>query len=267
MLAELGGWEFLGFLALGFVAQLIDGALGMAYGLVATTTLLSVGLAPANASAATHAAEIVTTGLAGGSHIWNKNVDWKLFLKLMPMGVAGGVVGAYILTNLPENAVKAFITIYLLAMTVIIIRRIQEKKTKVGTKAQREKKLPTIPVGLAGGFLDAIGGGGWGPVVTSTLLARGDHPRQTIGTVSLSEFFLTTSVSVAFILTLDLAQYWKVVLGLIVGGACAAPLAGYLSRVLKPKILMIMVACAIGLLSIYNLIKVSLEAWMAWSGG
>ena len=178
----------------------------------------------------------------------------------MPAGVAGGVLGAYILTNLPENVVKGFIALYLIGMTVLIVQRIRENKVKEGTKAQREKKLPTMPVGAAGGFLDAIGGGGWGPVVTSTLLARGDHPRPTIGSVSLSEFFLTVSISVAFLFTLDLAQYWKVVLGLIVGGAIAAPFAGYLAHVLKPKILMIMVAIAIGVLAIYNLIKVGLAA-------
>jgi len=184
-IGQLASGEFFFFLALGFVAQLVDGALGMAYGLIATTVLLSWGLPPANASAATHAAEVVTTGLAGSSHVWHKNVDWKLFWRLMPAGVAGGVFGAYVLTNLPENLVKFFITLYLIGMTVLIVQRIRENKTQKGTKTQREKKLPTIPVGAAGGFLDAIGGGGWGPVVTSTLLARGDHPRPTIGSVSL----------------------------------------------------------------------------------
>ena len=265
-IAQLASGEFLFFLALGFVAQLVDGALGMAYGLIATTVLLSWGLPPANASAATHAAEVVTTGLAGSSHVWHKNVDWKLFLKLMPAGVAGGVFGAYVLTNLPENLVKFFITIYLIGMTVLIVQRIRENKTQKGTKTQREKKLPTIPVGGAGGFLDAIGGGGWGPLVTSTLLARGDHPRPTIGSVSLSEFFLTSAISVTFIMALDFAEYWKIVLGMILGGAIAAPLAGYLSAILKPRTLMIMVACAIGALSVYNLIKVGMAVAKAMTG-
>lgn len=265
MLAELLTSEFLFFLVLGFLAQLVDGALGMAYGLIATTVLLSIGTPPAFASASVHAAEVVTTGLAGASHVWHKNVDWSLFKRLAPAGIAGGIVGAYILTELPENIVKFFITIYLIGMTVMILRRARANKTVEGTKAQREKKVPTMPVGAAGGFLDAIGGGGWGPVVTSTLLARGDHPRSTIGSVSLSEFFLTAAISVTFILELDFSSSWKVVLGLICGGAVAAPLAGFLSRVLAPKTLLYMVAAVIAILSAYNLVRLGLAAAKAFS--
>src|SRR5688572_15818397 len=189
----------------------------MAYGLIATTVLLSIGTPPAMASASVHAAEIVTTGLAGASHVWHKNVDWQLFKRLAPAGVVGGVIGAYVLVGLPENVVKFFITLYLLGMTVLITRRLlANRKSEQGTKAQRERKLPTIPVGVGGGFLDAIGGGGWGPIVTSTLLARGDHPRRTIGSATLSEFLLTLSISIAFVLALDVMQYWRVVLGLII---------------------------------------------------
>lgn len=253
MFAEVFSYDLLFFVGLGFAAQLVDGALGMAYGLIATTVLLSFGTPPAFASASVHAAEVATTGLAGASHVWHKNIDWKLFRKLAPAGVAGGIVGAYVLTELPENIVKFFITVYLVGMTVMIVRRVRENKTQEGTKAERERKLPTVPVGAAGGLLDAIGGGGWGPLVTSTLLARGDHPRPTIGSVSLSEFFLTMSISVTFILALDFSQYWKTVVGLIVGGAIAAPLAGLPSRVLAPRTLMIMVAVVIGVLSAYTL--------------
>ena len=253
MLSELLSGEFFLFLFLGFIAQLVDGALGMAYGLIASTVLISIGTPPAFASASVHAAEVVTTGLAGGSHVWHKNVDWNLFKRLAPAGVAGGIVGAYILTELPENIVKFFVTLYLLGMTLMIVRRVRANKVTEGTKKQREKKLPTVPVGVAGGFLDAIGGGGWGSVVTSTLLARGDHPRSTIGSVSLSEFFLTTAISVTFIIALDLSQYWKVVLALIIGGAVAAPLAGYLSKVLAPRTLMIIVACVLSVLCLYTL--------------
>jgi uncharacterized membrane protein YfcA len=115
-------------------------------------------------------------------------------------------------------------------------------------------------VGAAGGFLDAIGGGGWGPVVTSTLLARGDHPRSTIGSVSLAEFFLTVAISVAFLIALDFSGYWQVVLGLVIGGAMAAPLAGYLSRILAPRTLMILVAAVISILSVYSLIRLAIAA-------
>lgn len=253
--------EILLYVALGFVAQLVDGALGMAYGLIATSFLLASGTPPALASASVHTAEIVTTGLAGASHVWNRNIDWSLFKRLAPAGIAGGVLGAYVLVGLPENAIKAFVTIYLIGMAFLIARRIllgeKERKT---SKAQRERSAPTVPLGVSGGFFDAIGGGGWGPIVTSTLIARGDHPRQSIGSVSLSEFFVTLAISLALLTALDLSQYGWVVLGLIIGGALAAPLAGVLSRVLPPRILMIMVAVIVASLAAYSLIRL-VRAW------
>ena len=253
--------EILLYVALGFVAQLVDGALGMAYGLIATSFLLASGTPPALASASVHTAEIVTTGLAGASHVWNRNIDWSLFKRLAPAGIAGGVLGAYVLVGLPENAIKAFVTVYLLGMAVLIARRIllgeRERKTSA---AQRERSAPTIPLGAAGGFLDAIGGGGWGPIVTSTLIARGDHPRQSIGSVSLSEFFVTLSISLALLTVLDLSQYGWVVLGLIIGGALAAPFAGVLSRVLPARMLMTMVAVIVALLAAYSLVRL-IRTW------
>jgi len=253
--------DLLIFIAIGFAAQLVDGALGMAYGLITTTVLLSLGTAPVFASASVHAAEVVTTGLAGSSHVWHKNVDWQLFKRLAPAGVLGGIVGAYVLTGLPETFVKIMITFYLIGMTLMITRRIfASKKVQEGTKAQRERKIATPVVGAGGGFLDAIGGGGWGPVVASTLLARGDHPRSTIGSVSLAEFFLTVAISITFILALDFSRYWQVVLGLVIGGAMAAPLAGYLSKILAPRTLMILVAIVISILSVYNLVRLAIAA-------
>jgi len=166
--------ELLIFIAVGFAAQLVDGALGMAYGLIATTILLSLGTPPAFASASVHAAEVVTTGLAGSSHVWHKNIDWLLFKRLAPAGAAGGIIGAYILTGLPEAFVKVMITFYLIGMTLMITRRIfRSKKTQEGTNAQRERKIATPVIGGAGGFLDAIGGGGWGPaIIRDRLSAR-----------------------------------------------------------------------------------------------
>jgi uncharacterized membrane protein YfcA len=258
-LSEYFSTELLFFFALGVFAQLVDGALGMAYGLITTTVLLATGTPPALSSASVHAAEVVTTGLAGSSHVWHRNVDWPLFKRLAPAGVAGGILGAYILVGLPEQWVKFFITLYLIAITVIITRRIlHTKATQQGSKAARERKLPTIPVGAAGGFLDAVGGGGWGPLVTSTLVARGDHPRKSIGSSSLAEFFLTSAISVTFLLSLDFTKYWPIVLGLVVGGAVAAPLAGYFSKILAPRTLMIMVAIVIAVLSVYNLVQLGI---------
>ena len=260
-------YELLIFIAVGFFAQLVDGALGMAYGLISTTVLLSLGTPPAFASASVHAAEVVTTGLAGSSHVWHKNIDWQLFKRLAPAGVAGGIVGAYILTGLPETFLRVVVTIYLVGITLMITRRIiKSTKAQEGTKAQREQKLPTPVVGAGGGFLDAIGGGGWGPIVTSTLMARGDHPRSTIGSVSLAEFFLTVAISVTFVLALDFSHYWQVVVGLIIGGACAAPLAGYLSRILAPRTLMTLVAIVISILSVYSMVRLATAAAKAMGG-
>jgi uncharacterized protein len=263
-LAEFVNTELLLFIAVGFFAQLVDGALGMAYGLLATTVLLAFGTPPAFASASVHAAEVVTTGLAGASHAWHRNIDWPLFRRLAIAGVAGGVLGAYVLVGLPENIVKFLVTLYLLGLTVLITRRIlANKKAQEGSKAERERRVPALPIGAAGGFLDAIGGGGWGPIVTSTLVARGDPPRTAIGSASLAEFFLTVAISAAFLSALDVSQYWAVVLGLIIGGAIAAPLAGFLSKVLAPRTLMIMVAIVICVLSVYNLVRLAISVGKA----
>lgn len=240
------------YVLLGFLAQLVDGALGMAYGLIVTTTLLTTGLAPAVTSASVHAAEVVTTGLAGGSHVWNKNIDWKLFARLAATGVIGGALGAYVLVGLPETLVKIFVSLYLMGMTALIAKRVFFNKGNSQTKKARERKVPTLPVGFFGGLFDAMGGGGWGPLVTSTLLARGDPPRFTIGSVSLSEFFVALAVSLVFFFSLNFAQYAQIIVGLIVGGALAAPLAGYLSRILSARTLLIMVMVIVGCLSLYN---------------
>jgi uncharacterized membrane protein YfcA len=257
-LTEFFTSELILFIVVGFLAQLVDGALGMAYGLLATTVLLFLGTPPALASASVHTAEVVTTGLSGASHAWHRNIDWQLFTRLAIAGVAGGVIGAYVLVGLPEHIVKFLVTLYLLGLTVLITRRILAGgNAQVGSKTERERKVPAMPIGAAGGFLDAIGGGGWGPIVTSTLLARGDPPRTAIGSASLAEFFVTVAISVAFLSALDVSQYWSVVLGLIIGGAIAAPLAGFLSKVLAPRTLMIMVAIVISILSIYNLARLA----------
>jgi uncharacterized membrane protein YfcA len=248
--------DLLFYAALGFAGQLVDGALGMAYGLIVTSALLATGAPPTIASASVHAAEVVTTGLAGTSHIWHKNVDWPMFKRLAPAGVAGGVVGAYLLTGLPEEWVKFFIALYLLAITVLVARRVLKKQPKKQpSKKVREKRIGTVPLGAAGGFFDAIGGGGWGPLVTSTLIARGDHPRESIGSVTLSEFFVTVAVSATFIYSLEWTEYAQIVLGLVIGGAVAAPLAGWLSRILRPRTLMIMVAIVVAVLAVFNIVR------------
>ncbi len=239
------------YIALGFGAQLVDGALGMAYGLITTSVLLASGASPALSSASVHAAEVVTTGLAGASHVWHQNVEWRTFRRLAVAGVIGGVIGAYVLTELPETPVKVFVTLYLLGMAVLILHRIIS-----GVVVQQHVK-GTMPIGMAGGFLDAIGGGGWGPIVNSTLIARGATPRISIGSASLAEFLVTAAISATFVLTLDFATYGQVVLGLIIGGALAAPFAGWFSRMLPQKVLMSLVALVVSGLGVYNVVQLS----------
>jgi uncharacterized membrane protein YfcA len=235
------------FVAIGFFAQMVDGALGMAYGVIASSSLIATGAPPAIASAAVHAAEMVTTALSGASHIWHRNVDRTLFLKLVVTGMLGGIVGAYVLTGLPEHIIKPAVTLYLVGMTVLIFARV------LGWIGKRWHP-PTPVIGAGGGFLDAVGGGGWGPIVASTLIAGGDSPRQSVGSVNLAEFFVTVSISITFFTQLDLARYGSVVIGLIIGGALAAPLAGYLLRVLRPRVALILVGAVVAALSIVNLV-------------
>jgi uncharacterized protein len=238
------------YIALGFAAQLVDGALGMAYGLIATSVLLASGAPPALSSASVHAAEVVTTGLAGASHVWHQNVDWRTFRRLAIAGVVGGVTGAYVLTELPEKPVKVFVTVYLFGMALLILHRIIS-----GGSVERKPVRVIVPIGVAGGFLDAIGGGGWGPMVNSTLIARGETARISIGSVSLAEFLVTAAISATFVMTLDLASYGQVVLGLIIGGALAAPFAGWFSRVLPQQVLMSLVALTVSALGVYNFVQ------------
>lgn len=245
-------WELLAFIGIGFFAQMIDGALGMAFGVIASTTLIATGAPPAVASAAIHAAEVVTTAISGSSHIYNKNVDKKVFIRLVIPGVIAGALGAYVLTGLPKEVVKPIVTLYLAGMAALIMARVWGWKPK--------KFHPPAPVvGAGGGFLDAIGGGGWGPLVSSTLIAGGDNPRKTVGSVNLAEFFVTFTISITFFATLDLAAYGRIVLGLIIGGALAAPLAGYLLRILPSRIALMLVAVVISLLTVVNIVGLFID--------
>ena len=236
------------YVLVGFIAQMIDGALGMAYGVSSNTFLLSLGIPPAAASASVHMAEVVTTGISGFSHWKLGNVDWKLVRRLLIPGVLGGMAGAYILTSIDGDIVKPYIAAYLLFMGGLIFYKaftIQPRKKPDEYHGPRVSWL-----GLIGGFCDAIGGGGWGPVVTSTLVAGGKSARTTIGSVNFSEFFVTLAQSVVFVFTLSFADYWQVILGLLIGGGIAAPLAAQMTRLLPLKALMILVGTLIIILSI-----------------
>lgn len=253
--------EILIFVFVGFLAQAIDGALGMAYGVVSSTTLLALGVTPAHASAAVHAAEVFTTAAAGSSHLYHRNIDWGLFWRLMPFGVLGGCAGAYVLTSFEGDAIKPFVTGYLAIVgATLVIRSFRKIPAKPLSGAV------VMPLGAAGGFLDAAGGGGWGPIVTTGLLGAGGAPRYVIGTVSAAEFLITTAVSIAF-LTALLTGHWAEaggvlenlgpVAGLIIGGVLAAPLAGYVVKRLPERGLLLIVGIAIVLLAGYQ----SLELW------
>lgn len=232
------------FTIVGFVAQMIDGALGMAYGVSSTTFLLSLGVPPALASASVHCAEVATTAVSGLFHLRLGNVDRELFVKLVIPGVIGGVLGAYTLTSIPNDVIKPLINFYLLAMGLVILR-----KSLSPPHRQVPVRRHLAPLGLAGGFLDAVGGGGWGPIVTSTVVASGDNPRYAIGSVNLAEFFVTVCESITFFLTLG-AMRWETVLGLLIGGVLAAPLAAYVCARLPTRVLMRLVGLLIMVLSL-----------------
>jgi uncharacterized membrane protein YfcA len=232
--------QFLLFMLVGFIAQLIDGSLGMAYGVSANSFLLGIGISPAAASASVHTAEIVTTAVSGFSHWRFGNVDFNLVKRLAIPGVIGGVTGAYILTSLPGEKLKPYIAIYLLIMGI----RIFLKAVKLTTFTTAPKNKYLFPLGLFGGLFDAIGGGGWGPIVTSTLISDGNVPNKTIGSVNLTEFFVTFSEAIAFILTIGLVNL-NIILGLMLGGVIAAPFGALLTKKLPPKVIMIIVALLI----------------------
>lgn len=236
--------DILPFVAVGFAAQLVDGALGMAFGVISTTLLVSIGVPPAAASAGVHTVETFTTGVSGISHIAHRNVDWKLFARLAVPGVIGGVLGAYVLTQLDAETVKPFVLAYLAAIGLFLVWR--------GFHYPPEHKAPKVvePLGLAGGFLDAAGGGGWGPVVTGNLLVQGAEPRRTIGTVNTAEFILTLTISITFIATLGWAAFTIATLGLLIGGVIAAPMGAWAAKAIAPKRLLVLVGVILTLTSI-----------------
>ncbi len=237
------------FIAVGFLAQLIDGALGMAFGVISTTLFVTLGVPPAVASAGVHTVECFTTGVSGISHIYHRNVDWKMLLRLALPGVIGAILGAYVLTQIDAATVKPFVLAYLASIGGYLIWR--------GIHYPPEHKPPRIvePLGLAGGFLDAAGGGGWGPVVTGNLLVQGAEPRRTIGTVNTAEFLVTVSASVTFILSLGLQAFSAATLGLLIGGVAAAPIAAVVARRTRPKLLLVMVGIVLTITSLYGIYR------------
>ncbi|MBB6365437.1 MULTISPECIES: sulfite exporter TauE/SafE family protein [Xanthomonas] len=241
LLSETFYW----FVLVGLAAQLVDGALGMAFGLVSSSVLLSLGLPPAVVSASVHSAEVFTTGASGLSHLALGNVDKRLFLRLALPGMVGGIAGAYVLTQLPGELIRPFVYLYLLALAVLILLR-------AAGRALPRREVQRVPLlGFVAGLLDASGGGGWGPVATSTLLARGGQARTTIGTVNAAEFLVTLSISLTFLLTMGL-QHLDIVLGLLVGGMLAAPLAALLVKRVRERWVLVAVGLLVLGISLYQ---------------
>ena len=228
----------------GFGAQLVDGALGMAYGVSSTTLLLLVGIAPALASAAVHIAEVGTTAVSGISHASFGNVDWSKIVWLAIPGGIGGFIGATALvyaSTLEATAglVEPIVAIFLFCLGVYILSKFAFRRRERPVQVRPVARGFLAPLGLIAGFLDAMGGGGWGPISTPTLLSSGRmEPRKIIGTVDTSEFVVALCASLGFLFSLTFAEVpWTVVGALLVGGMVAAPLAAYIVRLLPTRIL------------------------------
>jgi len=235
--------------AVGFLAQLVDGALGMAFGVISTSAMLTMGLPPAQASAIVHTAEIFTTGASAASHIYNRNVDWRIVARLGVAGVLGAVLGAWILSNVDASAARPFVAVYLLLVGLFILFKAWR------LAPARDAPAPWIgPIGFVAGFLDASGGGGWGPVATSTLIGSGHAPRTTVGSVNTAEFFVTVAAATTFFVELG-ASPWRELLALVIGGVLAAPLGGWAIKYIPARVLMVAVGCLVMVLSAWQIAR------------
>ena len=238
------------FVLIGFAAQLIDGALGMAFGVISNTLLITVGVPPAAASASVHVIKNFTGAVSAASHVLHRNVEWRLFWRLLLPGVVGGVAGAYTLTHIDPALAKPLVLAYLAAIGAYLLAR--------AWRTHHVERRPRIvePLGAVGGFLDATGGGGWGPIVTSNLLVQGANPRMVVGTVNTSELFLALSITGAFFLSLGLEQFGKEAVGLLIGGVAAAPLGGYVAKRVNGRLMIMLVGIVLTATSAYGLYRV-----------
>ena len=240
------------FIAIGFAAQMVDGALGMAFGVITNTLMVGLlGVPPALASQRVHLVECFTTATSGISHLLHGNIDKGLFFRLLIPGVIGGLIGTYLLTNIDGDVIKPYVLIYLAAMGIWLLVR----GLLYPPKLKEAKHV--APLGLVGGFLDAAGGGGWGPVVTSNLLVQGAEPRKVVGTVNSVEFFLTLTISAAFIFHIGIADLAGPTLGLLIGGILAAPFGAMAAKHFSPKLILVLVGIVLSITSSYGI-------WKAW---
>jgi uncharacterized membrane protein YfcA len=241
--------EFLIFFAIGIIAQMVDGTLGMGYGATSSSFLLAYGVSPAISSTGVHVAEMFTTGASTISHHRFKNINKRLFRHLLIPGVLGSITGAYFLTDVIDgNAIKPYIAVYMIFLGILIIKKASQNKI-IKKKTKHLGFLASF-----GGFMDAVGGGGWGPIVTSTLLGHGRNPRYTIGSVNAAEFAVSFASGLTFMLFGGI-KGWNVIIGLILGGVIAAPIAAKLVNKVKRKPMMIAVGVLIIILSLSTLSK------------
>jgi uncharacterized protein len=247
------------FTIIGFFAQMIDGSLGMAYGATSSSLLLFFGVAPAVASASIHMSEIATTAASGASHLYFKNVDRSLLLRLVVPGSISAFMGAAFLSSIPGNLIKPFVAVLLTLLGVYVVLRFLVKKADDSGSSipVRYSGKFLIPLGLIGGFFDAVGGGGWGPIATPALLAqKGASPRKVIGTVDTSEFAVAVSATLGFVIFLGWEQFhWAWVAAFVIGGVLAAPLAAYLVKVIPPYLLGVLVGGFIVLTNVRTLLQ------------
>lgn len=252
--------RFFLFVLAGLCAQMVDGALGMAFGVSCSTLLMAFGVPPALTSASVHFSEIFTTGASGISHTLLKNLHKQLFVRLLIPGMIGSALGAYLLSRVFDgDIIKPFISTYLMILGLWIIYKEVLIKVKPVRKIKRVGGLAMV-----GGLLDAIGGGGWGPVVTSNLIHKGITPKRVIGSVNITEFFVTLCSSIVFMFFIDIRD-WKPTIGIIAGGLFAAPFAAYLVKIIPKKPLTISIGCLIAVVSAINIIRSfdNIEKWLA----
>ncbi|SFH01289.1 TSUP family transporter [Pedobacter insulae] len=247
---------FYWFLGAGFTFAMIDGAIGMSYGVTTVSFSLAMGLPPASASMAIHISEVLSNGIAGWMHFRMGNVNWKLFKVLIIPAVTGAIIGAYLLSSLENFSqyTKPVVAIYTLVLGGIILMKAFSIKRKRET--QKIKKIGVL--GFFGGFIDAAFGGGWGSIVLSSLIAGGRHPLFSLGTVKISRFFIATLSSLTFFTMLG-GRYWEAVLGLVIGSALASPIAARVSNKISAKTIMVAVGIIVMTVSLRSIINFILK--------
>lgn len=240
------------FMAAGFVFAMIDGSIGMSYGVTSTSFSLSMGIPPASASMGVHLSEIMSNGIAGWMHYRMGNINWRLFKLLIIPGIIGAVAGAFLLSSLEHYSkyTKPVVSLYTLILGWVILSK--AFKSKAIKSSEKIKKIPLL--GLGGGFIDAVGGGGWGSIVLSSLIAGGRSPRFSLGTVKLTRFFIALMSSLTFI-TMLTSKHWEAVAGLVIGSAIASPIAAKISNKISAKAIMVAVGVIVILVSLKSIVN------------